>query len=367
MRRAFLGCFIAFLFVAAVVIGIGAIAYVFSDGQALGSLQLFVLRLQLSEREDELYAAFRADDHKIRFHIPSGTSAGAIAADLQSAGLIGGPQLFLDFARVQGLDRRFEAGTYFLAPSQSIAEIAVILTDSSASFIPFRILEGSRIEEVAELIDGNAYFAFSGAEFLQLVSEDAPLRAEFAQWAGIPSGASLEGFLFPDTYQLPPDVSPTGLRDILLTTFLERVGEQLQRDALAQGLTLYQFVTLASIVEREAVWPDEHAMIASVYRNRLAIGMRLEADPTVQYGLQGQRDRWWPNITRADYVQVDSAYNTYLHGGFPPGPIASPGLSAIEAAIHPADSAFLYFRAACDNSHYHNFAITFAEHLQNGC
>ena len=281
--------------------------------------------------------------------------------------MIGDTQLFLDFARVESLDRRFEAGTYFLAPAQSVAEIALTLTDSSASYIPFRILEGSRLEEVAEWIDGNAYFAFAGADFLPLVTADAPIPAEFAAWAGIPLGASLEGFLFPDTYQLPPDVSPAGLRDILLSTFRERVGDQLRGAALAQGLSLRDVVTLASIVEREAVWPDEHAMIASVYRNRLAIGMRLEADPTVQYGLHGQRGRWWPNITRADYSQVNSPYNTYLRGGLPPGPIASPGLSAIQAVITPADSPYLYFRAACDNSHYHNFAITFEEHLQNGC
>ena len=367
MRRAFIGGFLSLIFLAAVVMGLGAVAYVISDGQAFDNLQLFILRLQLNQRVDELAAPFRADDNKIRFRIPSGTAAGTIAAELQSAGLIGDPGLFLDFARGEGLDRRFEAGTYFLAPAQSIAEIALILTDSSASFIPFRILEGSRLEEVAAWIDGNAYFAFTGADFLPLVAANAPLPADFATWAGIPASASLEGFLFPDTYQLPPDVSPAGLRDILLTTFRDRVGDQLQTDALAQGLALYHAVTLASIVEREAVWLDEHAMIASVYRNRLAIGMRLEADPTVQYSLQGQRDRWWPNITRADYRQVNSPYNTYLHGGLPPGPIASPGLSAIRAAIYPADSPYLYFRAACDNSHYHNFAITFEEHVQNGC
>ncbi len=367
MRRAFVGCFLALLFIAAIVVGLGAIAYVFSGGQAFENVQLIILRAQLNQRLDELSAPFRADDNKTRFQIPPGTSAGTIAADLQSAGLIGDTQLFLDFARVEGLDRRFEAGTYFLAPAQSIAEIALALTDSSASFIPFRIVEGSRLEEIAEWIDGNAYFGFSGADFLPLVAANAPLPAEFALWAGIPAGASLEGFLFPDTYQLPPDESPEGLREILLTTFRERVGDQLQQAAFAQGLTLYQAVTLASIIEREAVWPDEHAMIASVYRNRLAIGMRLEADPTVQYSLQGRRDRWWPNITRADYTQVNSPYNAYLHGGLPPGPIASPGLSAIQAAIFPADSPYLFFRAACDNSHYHNFAITFEAHLQNGC
>ena len=127
-------------------------------------------------------------------------------------------------------------------------------------------------------------------------------------------------------------------------------------------------MTLASIVEREAVWPDEHAMIASVYRNRLAIGMRLEADPTVSI--------WPARFCAAAGGPISLAPTTHKSirpttpicaGGLPPSPIASPGLSAIQAVITPADSPYLYFRAACDNSHYHNFAITFEEHLQNGC
>ena len=286
---------------------------------------------------------------------------------LRDAALIGDVQLFIDYARVEGYDRRFEAGVYFLNQSQSIRQIAAILTDSSKSFIPFRTLEGARIEELADLVEDNGLFDFSGADFLALIAAGAAFPVDFAEWAGIPEGASLEGFMFPDTYQLPPDITPELLRDTLLRTFRERVGDRLRQDALAQNLTLYEAVTLASIVEREAVWRDEHTLIASVYRNRLDIAMALEADPTVQYGIQGARGAWWPQITRADYREVDSPYNTYRHGGLPPGPIASPSLSAIRAAIHPETSNYFYFRAACDNSHYHNFAVTFDEHVGNAC
>ena len=152
---------------------------------------------------------------------------------------------------------------------------------------------------MAQLIDGNRLFTFAGDRFLTLVAAGAAPPADFAAWAGIPSGASLEGFMFPDTYQLPPEISAEGLRELLLRSFRERVGDDLRREALEQGLTLHQVVTLASIVEREAVWRDEHALIASVYRNRLNIDMALEADPTVQYGIQGARGSWWPQITRA--------------------------------------------------------------------
>lgn len=345
---------------------IGAL-YFATDGQILNIAQAALLRAQLSSRQAELKSAYSANAEPVRFTIAPGTGASAIAAALADAALVGDVQLFIDYALVEGFDRRFEAGVYFLNQTLSIQQIAAILTDSSQSFIPFRTLEGARIEEVAELVDKNGLFDFSGAELLALVTAGAALPADFASWAGIPEGASLEGFMFPDTYQLPPDITPELLRDTLLRTFRERVGETLREDASAQDLTLYQAVTLASIVEREAVWRDEHAMIASVYRNRLEIDMALEADPTVQYGIQGARGRWWPQITRADYREVDSPYNTYRHGGLPPGPIASPSLSAIRAAIHPETSNYFYFRAACDNSHYHNFAVTFDEHLQNAC
>lgn len=367
MQRAIQGFILGFL----LFVIVGAIAsvaiYVVTDGQVVHTAQTFVLRIQLANRQAELDSPFSDDANPIRFFIPPGSSAGAIASALFDTTLIRDPDLFLDYARVEGYDRRFEAGVYFLNQKQSIKQIAEILTDSSKSFILFRTLEGARIEELTDLIDQNALFGFTGSDFHILVDEGALLPAAFAAWAGIPEGASLEGFMFPDTYQLPPDITAVALRDTLLRTFRERVGDTLRDAALSQELTLHQAVTLASIVEREAVWRDEHALIASVYRNRLDINMPLEADPTVQYGIHGERGSWWPQITRADYRDVDSSYNTYLHSGLPPGPIASPGLSAIQATVYPDESDYFYFRAACDNSHYHNFAVTFDEHLQNAC
>lgn len=355
------------MLLAILAVGLLAAVLLATDGQIYDKAQAAILRLQLSHRSSELNAPYGDDASPIRFHIPLGSGAGDIAQALAGASLIRDISLFLDYARLEGYDRRFEAGVYFLNQSQSIRQIAQILTDSSKSFIRFRTLEGARIEELAELIDRNSLFGFSGADFMPLVAEGAPIPAEFAAWAAIPPGASLEGFMFPDTYQLPPDITAEGLRDMLLRTFQDRVGNALREAAPARNLTLRQAVTLGSIIEREAVWRDEHPMIASVYRNRLDIGMKLEADPTVQYGIQGARGAWWPPITRADYYDVQSPYNTYLHGDLPPGPIASPSLSAIQAALNPAESGYYFFRAACDNSYYHNFAVTFEEHLANAC
>ena len=124
---------------------------------------------------------------------------------------------------------------------------------------------------------------------------------------------------------------------------------------------------MASIVQREAVRVDEMPLIAGVYFNRLTTGMKMDADPTVQYALGKSRGDWWAQITQADYQNVNSIYNTYINLGLPPSPIASPGLDAIRASIYPEASDYFYFRADCRDDGYHEFARTFAEHLANGC
>ena len=250
LRRASQGCFLGIIILALLSAGILVAIYLATDGQIFNVAQTLILRVQLNSRQEELNTPYSSDASPIRFHIPAGTLAGAISSALANAALIQDPDLFVDYARAEGYDRRFEAGVYFLNRTQSISQIAAILTDSSKSFIAFRTLEGARIEELADLIDLNGLFGFTGANFLALVDEGAALPADFATWAGIPAGASLEGFMFPDTYQLPPDIATEGLRDTLLRTFRDRVGDTLSGDALAQDFTMHQVVTLASIIER---------------------------------------------------------------------------------------------------------------------
>lgn len=341
--------------------------FVLSGGSPVRFIQTEIIRLQLAGRQTELQTPIGTDSTPVRFTVESGSSPRLIAQRLLEQGLISDAGLFVDYTRVSSLDTELEAGTYFLNQTQTIPQIALILTDSRSSVIPFRILEGWRLEEIAATIDTNRLFGFTGADFLAVTGLGANADPAFATFVGLPPGASLEGFMFPDTYQLPPEITPTGLRDTLTETFTERVGAQLPADAAAQGLSLYQVVTLASIVQRESVRSEENPMIASVYRNRLNIGMKLDADPTVQYGIGFKDGTWWPQITQADYTNAVHDYNTYLRAGLPPGPIANPGLSAIEAAVYPAQSDYFYFRAACDGSGLHNFARTFEEHVANGC
>lgn len=361
--------FIIFLGFLALFFGAVATGFllILSGGDPIGYARTAYLRFTLAGREDDLAQPAGTDSTERIFEIISGSAPTNIAQELLNDGLITDAQLFVDYVRVEGLDIQLEAGVYFLNQTMTIPEIALLLTDSRNSSILFRVAEGWRIEEIADAIDQNPRFSFTGDNFLTIVANNAPVEDALAAQLGIPDGASLEGFLFPDTYVLPPNITAVGLVDTLVNAFLEATGNQLRLDASADGYTMHDVVTIASIVEREAVWNDEHPLIASVYRNRLDIGMNLEADPTVQYGIQGQRDRWWPNITISDYRGVDSPYNTYLYGGLPPGPIANPSLSAIRAAVYPAESSYIFFRARCDGSNYHEFALTFDEHLANGC
>ncbi len=355
---------VAALFLIAAIACVGVVFFV-SGGKPVRFVQRTLIQISLSGRQAELNRAISSDTSPVRFTVNTGDTPRTIAQNLVNAALITDAQLFIDYAQLNELDTQLEAGTYFLKRSQTLAEIAVALTDSRNSFIPFRVIEGERMEEIGAKIDGaQAYFGFSGAEFMVQVRAGATVDAAFANRVGQPAGASLEGFLYPDTYQLPADVTAEMLRDILLQNFNSKVSDQLISDANAQGLTLFQVVTLASIVQREAVHVDEQPMIAGVYRNRMNIDKELEADPTVQYAI-GFRNGWWPQITVDDYRNVQSAYNTYLNKGLPPGPIDNPGIAAIQAVIYPTQSDFLFFRADCRSDGYHSFATTFEEHVAN--
>ena len=183
----------------------------------------------------------------------------------------------------------------------------------------------------------------------------------------IPDPPSLEGYLFPDTYNIDPEAAASEIVDQMLENFEVRVSTEIRDAFERQGLTLHQAVTLASIIEREAVVPEEQPVIASVFLNRLALGMNLDADPTVQYALGLTEGGWWKAELTVEDLEIDSPYNTYRYEGLPPGPIANPGLSALQAVAAPEDTPYLYFRALCDGSGRHAFATTFEEHLQNAC
>jgi LysM repeat protein len=202
---------------------------------------------------------------------------------------------------------------------------------------------GWRLEQIAAAIDKTPV-SFSGRDFLATVASGAPVP-DLAFLRSRPAGKSLEGFMFPGTYTLDNNTSAVQFRDMLLNAFAANVSPQVQADSAARGLTFWQIVVLASVVQRESYTLSEQKLIASVFYNRLAANRGIAATVTLQYAL-GQPGNWWPRIVGST-INTNSPYNTNIYLGLPPTPIASPGLDAILATVYPAQTDYQYFSAKC--------------------
>ena len=299
------------------------------------------------------------------FRIDLGESPPVIAARLESAGLIPNTGVFTNYLQYAGLDTTLQAGNYDLSPAMSPLEIAHALQDATPNEVTLSILEGWRLEEIAATLPS------SGLEITpeQFMAAAHSIPDDFSYLDEGTAENSLEGFLFPGTYELPRTATPSEVIDVLVDSFDAQLTPQILAGFERQGMSVLNGVTIASIVQREAVVADEMPLIASVLLNRLATGMHLEADPTVQYalGYNQTQETWWTNPLSIHDLEFDSPYNTYLYPGLPPGPIANPGLSAIQAVAFPEETPYYYFRAACDGTGKHVFAQSYQEHLQNAC
>lgn len=305
-------------------------------------------------RQDALLKPANPAAGELSFKINAGESAGSILGRLEQAGLVTDVAALRVYLQFRGWDTSLQAGTYSLSAAMPPVAIAAALQDATPEEVTLYVLAGWRIEEVAAALPA-AGLSISPQEFLQAANAAAPF-------------GRAEGFLMPGAYLLRRTASANEVAQTLINAFEANVDQSLRDGFARQGLTLYEAVTLASIVEREAITDEEMPLIASVYLNRLQAGMKLDADPTVQYAIGSAEGRgWWAvPLTRAD-LQIDSPYNTYLYAGLPPAPIASPGLAALRAVAFPAQSPYFYFRAACDGSGKHVFAVTYEEHLANAC
>ena len=296
------------------------------------------------------------------FTVQQDEPVSSIANNLQEAGLISDASILRDYLIFTGLDSTIQAGDYQFSPAMSIVDIAHKMQDATPADVTFVILPGWRLEEVAASLPTSG-LDIAPDEFIKAASIP-PSGFDFLTGA-----SSSEGFLYPDSYILPRVTTVGPLVNVLLRNFSLHLSIDLREGFARQGLSVYQAVTLASIVQREAVHADEAPQIASVYLNRLKISMKLDADPTVQYalGYNPIQQTWWTNPLVADDFQYVSPYNTYLNDSLPPTPIDNPGLNSLQAVASPADTPYYYFSARCDASGYHNFAQTLDEHLQNLC
>ena len=315
-------------------------------------------------QRDDLLKPVNPQASAIDFQVEDGETVNLIALHLEDAGLIHDASAFRYFLIYTGGDTNLQSGIFSLSAASTPIEIAHTLQDANAKIISFRILAGWRLEEVA------AGLAVSGLniktdDFIRLSTSPAadlvPKR--------LPNITYLDGFLFPGVYQFHRTAKAADIISAATARFDEQISDELLKGFQAQGLNLYQAVTLASIVQRESMVDSEQPTIASVFYNRLRKGMKLDSDPTVQYavGYNAAQKTWWTNPLSLTNLKIDSPYNTYIHTGLPPGPIDMPGLSALRAVAFPAQTSFLYFRARCDNSGLHNFSETYDEHLNNAC
>jgi UPF0755 protein len=329
------------------------------------------------------------DGQRITITVPSGASDADIGQLLFDEGVIES-RLAFQFAVLQaGREGTLQAGTYDLSPSLRPSAIVAALRQEAGPEVSITLQEGWRLEEVVGYL-GTTKLTMNLEDFARLAQDPPPdLIREYDFLADLPAGRTLDGYLYPDTYRLDANWDARTVLDVLLTTFGDRLTDRIRTGIQRQGLTIDEAVTLASIVEREAVLDDERPQIAGVFLNRLnhpdapTVGL-LNADPTLQYGLAtaehgdaavdewGQIE-WWPPLeTGGAEVELPkglAGYQTYIRKGLPPTPISSPRAASLAAVARAdTDSGFYYFVAACpggerDGSHY--FGRTLGEQEAN--
>lgn len=300
-----------------------------------------------------------ATPQKVAFHIDQGESTEQIAADLAAKGLIRTPEVFMLYLRYGDKNARLEAGDFQLDRTMTMPQIVTALGHSRVVQVSVTLPEGATMKVMAQ--KAGAAGIGTDADYLA-AAKDTTWQYDFLQ--GRPAGApaTLEGFLYPDTYQLDKGATAHDLVKRQLDQFAAQVTPAMRQEA-AQAVpgrpaeSLYDIIRLASIVEREVTKDPDRAIVCGIFYNRLAIKMALQDDVTVLYGL----DKLQGPLTDVD-KQKDTPYNTYLHPGLPVGPISNPGLASINACIKPQKSDYLFFFA--DAQKVTRYAKTYAEHLR---
>ena len=336
-----------------------------APGPRLGAVQALWLRIALAPAADQLFAASSPDTAGISLIVESGELPAAVAKRIAALGLAPDAQLLLLFMIYKGYDKQMQAGYFKLSHSMPPAEIAAALVNAMPSEVRVRIWAGWRAGQVVASLAAQPHLQIDPSALLRMIDGREPPPGDYLFRNMLAPNSNLEGYLFPSDYVFEPGANTNVVLNAILQRFDDEVMGTLRAEAAARGFDLPQLVTLASIVEREAMLDEERPLIARVFLNRLAQGMPLMADPTTQYALAGPAD-WWPMLT-LDPRTVDHPYNTYVIPGLPPGPIANPSLRSMQAVANPADSNTLYFRAACEKNSRHKFSVTYEEHLAYAC
>jgi len=275
------------------------------------------------------------------FVVKNGEGVREIANNLKTNGLIKDPIVFFLLTKTEGVDKKIQAGDFRLNPSMSAQEVAMNLTHGTLD-IWTTIPEGLRATEIAAILKA------------KIPSYNTSWESELQ---------ANEGYLFPDTYLIPRDADVNLVLTLMKNNFQKKFDSV--KNTKTTVLTDAQTIIIASIIEREAIFPEDRPIVASVLINRFNIGMALGSDPTVMYalGYQANTKTWWKKDLTADDLVIDSPFNTRKNAGLPPTPIANPGLSAIQAALAPAKTDYLYFFS--DKQGHLHFATTIEGHNAN--
>ncbi|SHI91935.1 endolytic transglycosylase MltG [Lutispora thermophila] len=291
----------------------------------------------------------------ITITIPKGASSTQIGSILQENGIIRSKAVFRIYSKINKLDSKYKAGTYEVRNSMDVKGISELLLHGKGfnDIIRFTIPEGY---EVRMIVDKLVELGLGEKEKYEVLLEKADFDYSFLDDINRSEG-KLEGYLFPDTYEVYKSSSEKEILEKMLKRFDEVFTNTFKKRAQELNMSIDEVVTLASIIEREAKIDEDRKIISSVFHNRLKNNMYLQSCATIQYILKDRKE-----VLLYKDLEIESPYNTYKNPGLPPGPIASPGLKSIEAALYPADTEYLYFFAKDDGSHV--FSKSFKEHLQ---
>lgn len=288
-----------------------------------------------------------ADWRLKKVRIPPGSGYPEIVRLLTERGVLRFPAAFRVLVTVTRTGTNLHHGEYIFPAPPSALELWRKISSGDVAKYPVTIPEGANLYDIARILD-QMELAVPASFVLMATSSGLANRLD------IP-GDTVEGFLFPDTYLLVKDMSVEEILRVMVRRFREKFTSEMEREAVAKEITIRQVVTIASIIEKETGIEAEKPLISSVIHRRLRLGMPLQMDPTVIYGLK----KFNGSLTRKD-LRIRTPYNTYLNPGLPPGPICNPGLASLVAALHPADTNYLYFVSRNDGSH--QFSKTLAEH-----
>ncbi|MBA4419728.1 MAG: endolytic transglycosylase MltG [Anaerolinea sp.] len=340
-------------------------SYYGSPDPSLGALKRLELGYKLINVQDELLTPTGKIETQEYFIISPSESVQMIALRLEESGWIWNSTSFINYLIYKGYDRAIHSGEFSFTPEMNPIQIAERLRIFAGNITTFTILPGWRMEEVAAATEFYQ-FGFTPEEFQDVVLHPGNFPEITGSYRSYPS---LEGMLSPGEYKVDQGLSLDIFLNMAMARFEDSISPAMRRKYEKNGLTLYQAIVLASIIEKEAMLSEEAPTIASVFYNRLSAGMKLESDPTVQYAIGYEIDQktWWKNPLTRDDLIINSVYNTYHVNGLPPSPICNPGLAALKAVANPSITDYYFFRAACDGSGRHDFSVTFEEHRNKSC